>query len=47
MATYAPARLLGLLPGKGTLIPGGDADLLVLDRDLNLRHVIVAGQIVH
>ena len=47
MATYAPARLLGLTPHKGTLAPGSDADLLVLDRELNLRHVLIRGQLIH
>ncbi|MBW7885082.1 MAG: N-acetylglucosamine-6-phosphate deacetylase [Caldilineaceae bacterium] len=43
MATHAPAKLLGINGRKGTLSPGSDADLLVLNRDLTLRAVIVGG----
>ena len=32
------------LPGKGRVVPGGDADLVVLDDGLRLRHVIARGQ---
>ncbi|MBX3000802.1 MAG: N-acetylglucosamine-6-phosphate deacetylase [Caldilineaceae bacterium] len=46
MATLAPARLLGLHTRKGNLAPGCDADLLVLNPDLSLRHVIVRGEVV-
>ena len=46
MATLAPARLLGLHTRKGDLTPGHDADLLVLNPDLSLRHVIVGGEVV-
>lgn len=47
MATYAPARLLGLAGRKGVLAPGADADLLILDQELNLRDVLVGGVFVH
>ncbi len=40
-----PARLLGL--NKGEIAPGRDADLIVLDADLELRYTIVAGQIIY
>lgn len=46
MATLAPARLLGIDARKGALIPGCDADLLILNPDLSLRHVIVGGEVV-
>jgi N-acetylglucosamine-6-phosphate deacetylase len=45
MATLAPARLLGIDARKGQIAAGSDADLLVLNRDLSLRHVIVGGRI--
>ena len=41
----SPARLLGL--NKGEIAPGRDADLIILDPDLELRYTIVAGQIAY
>lgn len=46
MASLGPARLLGIDNRKGTLAPGADADLLVLNPDLTLRHVIVGGRLL-
>jgi N-acetylglucosamine-6-phosphate deacetylase len=46
MATLGPARWLGLEHRKGQIRVGADADLLVLNRDLSLRHVIVGGQLL-
>jgi N-acetylglucosamine-6-phosphate deacetylase len=40
-----PARLMGL--NKGEIAPGRDADLIVLDADLELHKTIVAGQIIY
>jgi N-acetylglucosamine-6-phosphate deacetylase len=40
-----PARLLGL--NKGEIAPGRDADLIVLDEELNLLYTVVAGEVVH
>ncbi len=40
-----PARLLGL--NKGEIAPGRDADLIILEQDLELCYTIVAGQIIH
>ena len=45
ICSLSPARLLGL--NKGVLAPGRDADLIVLDRELELRYTVVAGQIVY
>lgn len=47
MASLTPARLLGLDDHKGSLVPGNDADLVVLDRDLDVRLTMVGGQIVY
>ncbi len=44
MATLAPACLLGIDEHKGQVAPGCDADLVVLNRDLTLRHVIIGGR---
>jgi len=41
-----PARVLGE-QRKGRLMPGYDADIVVLDKDLTLVATIVAGRVVH
>lgn len=46
MATQSPAWLLGLQGRKGELRPQADADLLVLNQDLSLRHVVIGGRIL-
>jgi len=45
-ATQNPARLLGLEDKKGTIAPGKDADLVLLDYDQSVHTTIVAGNIV-
>ncbi len=40
-----PARLMGL--SKGEILAGKDADLIVLDDDLNLMYTIVSGTVVY
>lgn len=42
-ATEKPAKLLKLYPKKGSLTPGADADLVILDHDLNLLQCYVRG----
>jgi N-acetylglucosamine-6-phosphate deacetylase len=44
MASFAPAKLLGLQVQKGTLQPGADADIVILDADLSLRTVLAGGK---
>ena len=44
MMTLNPARLLGLEQCKGSLKPGMDADLCLLDDQLQIRDVFVSGQ---
>jgi N-acetylglucosamine-6-phosphate deacetylase len=46
MATLGPARWLGLAHRKGQIRVGADADFVILNRDLSLRHVIVGGQLL-
>jgi len=43
MASANPARVLRLEGSKGTVIPGYDADLVLLDRDLEVRTTWVGG----
>ena len=43
MATQTPAQLLGIR--KGRLSPGFDADLLIVDDDLNIKKTIIKGKI--
>jgi N-acetylglucosamine-6-phosphate deacetylase len=43
MATATPARLLGIECRKGALIPGADADLLLVDADWRVRRVYLGG----
>ena len=46
MVSEKPARIMGVLERKGTLERGKDADILALDRDLNVRAVWSMGEIV-
>jgi N-acetylglucosamine-6-phosphate deacetylase len=43
MLTSNPARLLGLERRKGALLPGADADLLLLDDQLEVAAVMTRG----
>lgn len=43
MLTANPARLLGLEHRKGNLVPGADADLVLLDDQLNVTGVMTRG----
>jgi N-acetylglucosamine-6-phosphate deacetylase len=47
MATTNPARALGLLPHKGVLQPGADADLALVDPDFNVLATMVGGRLVY
>ena len=44
--TQNPAELLGLEDKKGSIAPGKDADLVLLDHDCSVHTTIVAGKIV-
>ena len=46
LLTANPARLIGTDYRKGSIAPGKDADLVVLDQDLNVTATYVAGQCV-
>jgi len=46
MATLTAARSIGLANRKGSLEPGKDADVLLLDEALNVRMAMVGGEVV-
>lgn len=46
MASETPARLMGVGERTGTLQRGKDADILILDRNLNIRSVWSMGQLI-
>jgi N-acetylglucosamine-6-phosphate deacetylase len=46
MATYNPARYLGINKRKGSLYPGKDADLVALTPDLDVVMTMVEGEII-
>jgi len=47
MASEVPARIIGWDDRKGTLAPGMDADLVILEEDLDVWRTIVAGRDVY
>ena len=47
MATLLPARLIGADASKGSLQPGVDADVVVMDRDLTVLLTLAAGQVMY
>lgn len=46
MASETPARIMGVYDRKGSLQKDKDADILVMDKDLNLRAVWQGGKLV-
>ena len=46
MASETPARIIGVDDRKGTLQKGKDADIVILDKDVNVRCVFSYGNIV-
>jgi len=46
LVTRNPALLLGLQPAKGTVTPGSDADIVMLDRNLNIHRVFARGKLM-
>ena len=46
MASETPARIMGVYDRKGSLQKDKDADILILDRDLNVKAVWAMGQLV-
>ena len=46
MASETPAKVIGVADRKGTLQKGKDADIVILDKDVNVRGVFSHGNIV-
>lgn len=46
MASETPSKFMGVYDRKGSLQKGKDADILILDQDLNIRAVWAMGQLV-
>jgi N-acetylglucosamine-6-phosphate deacetylase len=46
MASYNPAKLLGIADKKGTLEPGKDADIVILNKNFETELTMVSGQVV-
>ncbi|ASZ14075.1 N-acetylglucosamine-6-phosphate deacetylase [Chitinophaga pendula] len=47
MMSLTPARIMGIQHRKGSLTPGKDADILIMDNNLSVKWTMVAGKIVH
>ena len=47
MVTSTPAEAMGLAGRKGVLAPGADADVVLLDAQLNVVTTVVAGRVVY
>ncbi|MFP4443948.1 MAG: amidohydrolase family protein [Spirochaetia bacterium] len=45
MASFTPARILGVSGRKGILSPGMDADIVIMNHDFTVQGVIVEGEI--
>ena len=46
MATLTPATVVGIHKRKGSIEPGKDADLLIVDEDVSVRLTMVRGKVV-
>ena len=46
MATNNPARVVGVVERKGSIEPGKDADLVILDENLNVCLTVVKGKVL-
>lgn len=44
MVSEAPARVLGIFDRKGSIAPGKDADLVLLDREVEVASVMIGGR---
>lgn len=47
MMTITPARIMGLQKEKGSIEQGKDADLVIFDKNINVSHTIIEGNVVY
>lgn len=47
MMTVNPAKIMGVYGSKGSLSRGKDADLVIFDDDINVKHTIIGGRAVY
>ena len=47
MITANPARVMGISGRKGSLLPGKDADIVIFDKDINVKRTIINGKIIY
>ncbi len=47
MVTATPARMMEIFDRKGSLAPGKDADIVLLDQDLQVKWVMCRGRVCH
>ena len=47
MASYTPARMIGMGDRKGSIGIGKDADLIIFDEDINVSWVMVRGKVLN
>ncbi|HCL90749.1 MAG TPA: hypothetical protein DHW70_05455 [Candidatus Atribacteria bacterium] len=47
MASFNPARSIGIDDKKGSLEPGKDADIVILNKNLEAELTMVAGKVVY
>ena len=46
MMTRTPARVVGLDDHKGSILPGYDADIVIMDKDLQVQSVMAMGKFI-
>jgi len=47
LASINPAKIIGINDSKGSLAPGKDADVVIMDREFNILMTVVEGRIVY
>lgn len=47
MMTLTPAKIIGADSRTGSLIPGKDADIVIFDRDINIKMTMIQGNVVY